>query len=105
MLLDITPQTHPTSNGYSQGTRPQIFSTAGRSKVVFLLHVLLSLCFASIVFGSFVFTVVPTKCDSDVILSLQSLSKTIMCTLHLSIRESIDHLCINPILWIGLIHK
>ena len=98
MLLDIKPQNHSTSTGYSQGTRPQIFSTAGRSKVVFLLFVLLSLCIAPIVFGSFVFTVVPTKCESDVILSLQLLSKTIMCTLHLSIRISIDHLCINPIL-------
>ena len=41
-------------------------------------------------------TVVPTKSDSDVILCLQLLSKTQTCTLHLSIRESIDHLCINP---------
>ena len=49
--------------------------------------------------------VVPTKSDSDVILCLQLLSKTLTCTLHLSKRESIDHLCINPILWIGLIHK
>ena len=24
------------------------------------------------------------------------------CTLHLRIRESIDHLCINPILWIRI---
>ena len=48
-------------------------------------------------------TVVPTKSDSDLILCLQLLSKTLTCTLHLSIRESIDHLslCINPILWIG----
>ena len=29
-------------------------------------------------------TVVPTKSDSDVILSLQLLSKTLTCTLHLS---------------------
>ena len=50
-------------------------------------------------------TVVPTKSDSDVILCLQLLSKTLTCTLHLSIHESIDHLCINPILWKGLIHK
>ena len=42
--------------------------------------------------------VVPTKSDSDVIFCLQSLSKTLTCTLHLSIRESINHLCINPIL-------
>ena len=33
------------------------------------------------------------------------LSKTLTCKLHLSERESIDHLCINPILWIGLILK
>ena len=51
------------------------------------------------------FTVVPTKSDSDVMFCLQLLSKTLTCSLHLSIRESIDHLCINPILWIGLIHK
>ena len=50
-------------------------------------------------------TVVPTKSDNDVILCLQLQSKTLMCTLHFSIRESIDHLCITPILWIGLIHK
>ena len=50
-------------------------------------------------------TVVPTKSDSDIILCLQLLSKTLMCALHLSIRESIDYLCINPILWIGLIHN
>ena len=51
------------------------------------------------------FIVVSTKNDSDVILCLLLLSKTLTCTLHLSMRESIDHLCINPILWIGLIHK
>ena len=50
-------------------------------------------------------TVVPTKSDSDVILCLQLLSKTLTCTLHFSLCESIDHVCINPILWIGLIHK
>ena len=50
-------------------------------------------------------TVMPTKSDSDVILCLQLLSKTLACTLHLSWHESIDHLCINPILMIGLIHK
>ena len=49
--------------------------------------------------------VVLTKSDSDVILCLQLLSKTLTCTLHLSMQGSIDHLCINPILWIGLIHK
>ena len=49
--------------------------------------------------------VVPTKRDSDVKLCLQLLSKTLTCSLHLSKRESIDHLCINPILRIGLIHK
>ena len=49
--------------------------------------------------------VVPTKSESDEILCLQLLSKTLTCTLHLSQNESIDHLCINPILRIGLIHK
>ena len=43
-------------------------------------------------------TVVSTKSDSDVIFCLQLLSKTLTCTLHLSQRESIDHLFINPIL-------
>ena len=47
----------------------------------------------------------PTKSGSDVIFCLQVLSKTLTCTLHLSYRESIDHLCINPIHRIGLIHK
>ena len=50
-------------------------------------------------------TVMPTKSDSDVILCLQLLSKTLTCTLHLSLRESIDQLCINPIMKIVLIHK
>ena len=49
-------------------------------------------------------TVVPTKSDSDPILCLQSLSKTFKFTLHLTQRESIDHLCIYSILRIGLIH-
>ena len=52
-----------------------------------------------------VHAVVPTKSDNDVILCLELRSKTLTCTLHLSICESIDRLCINPILWIGLIHK
>ena len=47
----------------------------------------------------------PTKSDSDVIFCLQFLTKTLTCTLILSKRQSIYHLCINPILWIGLIHK
>ena len=47
----------------------------------------------------------PTKSDSDVIFCLQLLSKTLNCTLHLSYRELIGHMCINPILRIGLIHK
>ena len=47
-------------------------------------------------------TVVPTKSDSDVISSLQLFSKTLTCTIHLSIRESRDHLCINPILWMRI---
>ena len=50
-------------------------------------------------------TVVPTKSDSDVILCLHSLSKTLTCTLHLSLHELIDILCINPILRIGLIRN
>ena len=52
-----------------------------------------------------IFTVVPTKSDSDEMFCLQLLSKQLTCTLHLTKRESTDHLCINPILWIGLIHK
>ena len=50
-------------------------------------------------------TVLPAKSDSDVVFCLQLLSKILTYTLHLSLCESIDHLCINPILWIGLIHK
>ena len=50
-------------------------------------------------------TIVPTKNDSDAILCLPLLNKTLTCTPHLSKRESIDHLCIKPILRIGLIHK
>ena len=50
-------------------------------------------------------TVMPTKSDSDVILCSQLLSKTLTCKLHLSILKLIAHSCINPILWIGLIHK
>ena len=50
-------------------------------------------------------TVVPILSDSDVIICLQLLSKALTCTLHLSLSESIDQLCINPILRIGLIHK
>ena len=50
-------------------------------------------------------TVVPTKSDSDVMFCLQLLSKTLACPLNLSEREPIDHLCINPILRIGLMHK
>ena len=46
-------------------------------------------------------TVVPTKSNSDVILCLQLLCKTLYCTRHLSKRDSIEHLCINPILQIG----
>ena len=40
-------------------------------------------------------TVVPTKSDSDVMFCLQSIT----------FLSSIDHLCINPIHRIGLIHK
>ena len=36
------------------------------------------------------------KSDSNVIFCLQLFSKTLTCTLHLSLRESRDH-CINPI--------
>ena len=50
-------------------------------------------------------TIVPTKCDSYVLLCLQLLSEKIACTFHLTLRKSIDHLCINPILRIQLIHK
>ena len=47
------------------------------------------------------YTVLPDKSDSDVGFCLQLLSKTLTCTLHLSLYESIDHLCINSILQIG----
>ena len=50
-------------------------------------------------------TIVPTKRDSDVIFCLHLLSKKITCSPQLSLRESIDDMWINPILWIGLIHK
>ena len=50
-------------------------------------------------------TVMPAESDSDVIFCLQLLSKTLTCIFSLSKSESIDHLCINPILQIGLIHK
>ena len=39
--------------------------------------------------------VLPAKSDSDAMFCLQSYQDL----------ESIDHLCINPILWIGLIHN
>ena len=45
-----------------------------------------------------VITVVPTKIDSDEILCLQLLIKTLTYTPHFSLREMIDNLCINPIL-------
>ena len=50
-------------------------------------------------------TVVPSKSDSQVKLSLQLLSKPLTCTLHLSLCELIHNLCINSILRMGLIHK
>ena len=50
-------------------------------------------------------TVVPTKSDSGVIFCLQLLCKNITLYTPLKLRESIDYLCINPILQIGLIHK
>ena len=50
-------------------------------------------------------TVVPSKNDIDIVPCLQLSSKTLTCTLHLNYCESIDHSCINPILWIGSIHK
>ena len=57
------------------------------------------------VFLRMCFTVEPAKSDSDVVFCLQLLSKTLTCTFYLSSCESIDHLCINPILQIGLIDK
>ena len=41
-------------------------------------------------------TVEPTESDSDVICCLQLQSESLPCILHLSLRELIDHLCINP---------
>ena len=49
-------------------------------------------------------TVLSVKSDSDVVFCLQLLSKTLTCTLHLSQCESIDHLCVNPSMRVGLIH-
>ena len=50
-------------------------------------------------------TVLSVKSDSDVVFCLQLLSEKLTCTLHLSQCESIDHLCVNPILRIGLMHQ
>ena len=49
-------------------------------------------------------TVVPTKSDRDGILCFQLLNKQLTGTIHLIECESIDHLCINPIPRMGLIH-
>ena len=49
-------------------------------------------------------TVLQAESDSDILLCLLLLCKTLTCTLHLSLCEWIDQLCINPILRIGLIH-
>ena len=46
-------------------------------------------------------TAVQTKSDIDAIFRSQLLSKTLICTPHLSQRESIYQLCINSILRIG----
>ena len=43
------------------------------------------------------------KSDSGVVFCLQLLSRIFTYTLHLSLCESIDHLCIYPLLQIGLI--
>ena len=50
-------------------------------------------------------TVMPAKSDSDVVFCLQLLSKILTYTLRFCLFKSIDHLCINPIRRIGLIHK
>ena len=55
-------------------------------------------------FIALMFTVVPTKSDSDIIFCLQFLSQILTCTPHFRYHELKDHLDINPILWIGLIH-
>ena len=78
-----------------------IWVVAGRKGYVFVVVLILQL--AQILHVESI--VVPTKSDSDVVFCLQLLSKTLTCSLHLSLRESIDHMCINPIMWIGLIHK
>ena len=62
------------------------------------------LCVESDVIGRDDSTILPAKSDSDVMFCLQLLSKTLNCTHHLGSRDSKDLLCINPILWIGLIH-
>ena len=50
-------------------------------------------------------TVIPTKSDNDGILCLQLLIRQLTCTIHMIKWELIDHLCINRILGIGLIHQ
>ena len=62
-------------------------------------------CKVIVVLVSNTSTVLPAKSDSDGMFCLQLLSKTLTCTLHLSLCELIDHLCINPSPRIGLIHK
>ena len=85
--------------------RKSFSNVATYKTLTFDLHLIVNNRLIKTLYLEHVFTVVPTKNDCDVILCLQLLSKTLTCTLHLSIRESIDHSCINPILWIGLIHK
>ena len=55
----------------------------------------LYVCFFGVLLSLTRCTVVPTKSDSGVMFCLQIYQDL----------ESIDHLCINPILRIGLIHK
>ena len=53
-------------------------------------------------------TIVPARSGGCVLFCIRSSkfpSKTLTLSLHLGCRESMDNLCIDPILWIGLIHR
>ena len=73
------------------------------------LHCLLKFPFKGFQYtkGLMFLTALPTKSDSDELFWLQLLSETLTCTLHFCWRESIDHLCLNPILRItaGVIYR
>ena len=74
----------------------EIFKSATK-----ILMCCIQITLSLLVSSDYIFTVVPTKSDSDLIFCLQLLSKSLTFTIHLSYRESTDHLCIHPIPWIG----